>query len=371
MMTAPISIQPKTDSIVTFPKPPGRLSLLSCAKPILDKFNRPLTDLRLSVTSQCQLRCTYCRPQSRFAKKLLSTDLKQKLLKPEQILLIVQAFCELGVKKIRFTGGEPLLAPNLINLIGSVSKLKGITDTALTTNGLLLKEFSRALKTAGLKRLTVSLDTLNSEVYMILTGLKTNPISKILEGIKAAESASFQSIKINAVVIRGRNDQYLLDLVDHFRFSNHILRFIEYMDVGNINLWKKNDVFSVAEIHRLINSKWPLEPLTSTNYGEVAQRWKFKDGGGEIGFIASITEPFCGSCTRARLTADGKFSTCLFAKHFTDLGNLVRKGAGLPEIKSAIRDQWFCRADKYSENRELFNVLPTQTKRLEMFQIGG
>ena len=335
-------------------------------KIIYDKLFRPIHDLRVSVIDRCNFRCNYCMPEEEFNEKYTFLK-KEEWLKFDEIERLVKLFTRRGVSKVRVTGGEPLLRENLPELIQTLSRIKEIDDLALTTNGFLLKKFAKDLKKAGLKRLTVSLDTLNEETFRKISGHKGS-VKEILDGIKTADEVGFDSIKINAVIQKGLNDHTVLDLIEHFRGTPHIIRFIEYMDVGNKNQWSKSLVVSSKEIIALISQKYPLKPVTQNYFGEVAERYQYEDGRGEIGFVSSISQPFCSSCTRARISADGKFFTCLFASEGVDLRTPLREGASDEELFSIIDTTWQKREDRYSELRSL-NAQPK--KKIEMYQIGG
>lgn len=288
----------------------------------------------------------------------------------DEIIHLVKIFSKLGVKKIRITGGEPLLRPDLDSLITRITHIKGIEDISLTTNGSLLSAYAESLKKSGLKRLTVSLDSLDKDVYREMNGGRGN-VHAVLDGIKAATEAGFESLKINVVVERGRNDHTIIDLVKYIRTTPHILRFIEYMDVGTCNEWSMDRVVSSKEILNLIKAEFPLEPVNPNYFGEVAKRYRFKDGKGEIGFISSVTENFCGKCTRARLSTDGKLYTCLFANKGHDLKGLLNNNSSNEEISRMIQDIWKKREDRYSELRSDFIALKNPPEKVEMFHIGG
>lgn len=336
---------------------------------IHDSFNRPLQDLRLSVIDRCNFRCTYCMPADNRYKDHHFLQTKEWLRFGETLRLL-KIFTRLGISKIRITGGEPLLRPKLPELIQEILKIPGINDLALTTNGALLAKQAAALKDTGLHRITTSLDTLDNTIFQQINGHKGS-VEDILKGIKEAQRAGFHTLKINVVVQKGVNDHTLLDLVEYFRGTGHIVRFIEYMDVGTCNHWEMNRVVQNSEILKMIHERFPVKPLDANYYGEVASRYQFVDGGGEIGFISSVTQPFCGTCTRIRLSTDGKLYTCLFATHGTDLKTPLRKGASDEELLNIIKDVWSKRNDKYSENRRLFQSLDTQSPKVEMYQVGG
>ena len=331
----------------------------------LDAFGRPLHDLRVSVTDRCNFRCRYCMPREVFGEsfQLLPRD---QILSFEEITRLARIFARLGVRKVRLTGGEPLLRNGLPDLVAMLSAIEGL-DIALTTNGSLLAQQAAALKAAGLRRVTVSLDSLDETVFRQMNDADF-PVSRVLEGIDAAASAGLRPVKINAVVRRGVNDGTAVDLARHFRGTGHIVRFIEYMDVGTTNGWRLNDVVPGAEIVRMISAEMPLEPAEPNYRGEVARRWRYVNGSGEIGVISSVSQPFCGDCTRARLSAEGWLYTCLFATQGTDLRALLRSGATDAVIEAALRGVWERRRDRYSEARaERTEPLP----RIEMSYIGG
>ncbi len=342
---------------------PGRLFPVSGP---VDTLGRPVRDLRISVTDRCNFRCTYCMPKEIFSRdyQFLPRD---ELLTFEEITRVARIFVRLGVRKIRLTGGEPLLRKGIEDLVGMLASLEGVEDLTLTTNGSLLTRKADALAAAGLRRVTVSLDSTDDTVFMAMNDVGF-PVEKVIEGIEAAARAGLVPVKINMVVKRGVNDGSVVDMARRFRGTGHIVRFIEYMDVGTTNGWRMEDVVPAAEIIRMINSVFPLEPLAPNYRGEVANRWRYKDGSGEIGVIASVTQPFCGDCTRARLSAEGKLYTCLFASSGTDLRGLLRRGASDEELEQTIRRVWESRSDRYSEIRSSQTVgLP----KVEMSYIGG
>ena len=333
---------------------------------LTDRLQRPLRDLRISVTDRCNFRCTYCMPKEIFGRdhQFLARDL---LLSFEEITRLAGLFADRGVRKIRLTGGEPLLRKGIEELIAMLAEIPGVEDLTLTTNGSLLARKADALAAAGLKRVTVSLDSLDDDVFMAMNDVGF-PVARVLEGIEAAAAAGLSPVKVNMVVKRGVNDDSIEDMAKHFRGSGHILRFIEYMDVGTTNGWRLDDVVPAKEIIERIHAVFPLEPVDSNYVGEVAQRWRYKDGAGEIGVIASVTQAFCATCTRARLSAEGSLYTCLFATRGTDLRALLRSGATDEEIGAAIDAVWASRADRYSEIRSSNTVgLP----KVEMSYIGG
>jgi cyclic pyranopterin phosphate synthase len=334
--------------------------------PVLDSRSRPLRDLRISVTDRCNFRCTYCMPKEIFGRDFAFLP-RSELLTFEEITRVAQAFARHGVSKIRLTGGEPLIRHDLPTLVAMLAEIGGITDIALTTNGSALAANAEKLKNAGLTRVTVSLDALDDATFAAMNDVAF-PVERVLVGIAAAAAAGLVPVKINMVVKRGVNEDRVAEMAQHFRGSGHILRFIEYMDVGTTNGWRMDDVVPAAEIHGAINQHWPLAPLEPNYSGEVASRYRYRDGAGEIGIIASVTQPFCGNCTRARLSADGKLYTCLFALHGHDLRALLRGGASDMDVATHVRSIWRGRADRYSELRRAHTEpLP----KIEMSYIGG
>jgi cyclic pyranopterin phosphate synthase len=331
----------------------------------LDTFKRPLRDLRISVTDRCNFRCVYCMPKEVFGKDFQFLP-RAEILSFEEIERLVRIFVGLGVQKIRLTGGEPLVRRNIEGLVEMLAKV-GDLDLTLTTNGSLLAGKARALRDAGLKRVTVSLDSLDDTVFKSMNDVDF-PVSKVLEGMDAAEAAGLAPIKVNMVVKRGLNEQSILPMARNFRGTGRILRFIEYMDVGSSNGWRLNDVVSAREIVATIERELPLEPVEKNYTGEVAERWRYKDGSGEIGVIASVTQAFCADCTRARLSADGSLFTCLFATQGHDLRALVRSDATDAQIADSISAIWTARDDRYSEVR---SEETAGLKKIEMSFIGG
>jgi cyclic pyranopterin phosphate synthase len=330
-----------------------------------DTLGRPLRDLRISVTDRCNFRCTYCMPKEVFGRDYPFLR-REQLLTFEEIARLARAFVACGVEKIRLTGGEPLLRKDVERLVAMLAELPGL-DLTLTTNGSLLPQKARALAAAGLQRVTVSLDALEDEVFRAMNDVDF-PVARVLEGIDAAAEAGLAPIKVNMVVKRGVNDGSVMPMARRFHGTGHVLRFIEYMDVGATNGWRLDDVVPARELVDAIHAELPLEPLEPGYRGEVARRYRYLDGGGEIGVIASVTQPFCGDCTRARLSAEGKLYTCLFALRGHDLRALVRGGAGDDELREAIEGVWAVRADRYSERRsEATAGLP----KVEMSYIGG
>jgi cyclic pyranopterin phosphate synthase len=336
----------------------------------VDTLNRPLRDLRISVTDRCNFRCTYCMPAEIFGEKYEFLP-RADLLTFEEIERLVRVFADLGVSKLRISGGEPLLRHDLDRLITQLATVDGISDIALTTNATLLPRTAEKLRKAGLGRLTVSLDSLDEAVFRQMNGDKLSP-EQVLEGIAAAETAGFQHLKINCVVQKGINDHTIVDLAKHFRGTGHILRFIEYMDVGTRNDWDLRQVMSCDEIVDAIGSEFPLQALAPNHVGEVAKRWEYVDGSGEIGIVTSVSKPFCGDCSRARLTTDGNLVTCLFANSGTDLRGPLREGASHAELLELVSGVWRVRTDRYSEERGAMTAEARQDRgRMEMYQLGG
>ena len=331
---------------------------------VLDTLARPLRDLRISVTDRCNFRCVYCMPKEVFGRDYRFLP-RRELLTFEEIERVSRVLVELGVHKLRITGGEPLLRRDLEVLVGRLAAL-GELDVTLTTNGALLSQKACALADAGLTRVTVSLDSLDDEVFRAMNDVDF-PVARVLAGIDAAAGAGLP-VKVNVVVKRGLNDDSVLDLARRFRGTGHVVRFIEFMDVGASNGWRMDDVVPAAEIVAAIGAEFPLEPLDPAYRGEVAERYRYRDGAGEIGVIASVTQPFCGDCTRARLSADGKLYTCLFAVRGHDLRAVLRSGVGDDEIETAIRAIWTRRTDRYSELR---TADTGGLRKVEMSYIGG
>lgn len=333
---------------------------------ITDALARPLRDLRISVTDRCNFRCVYCMPREVFGPGFAFLP-RDELLTFEEIARLARIFVSLGVRKIRLTGGEPLLRRDLPELIAMLAAIPGVEDLTLTTNGSLLPRYARELKSAGLRRVTVSLDALDDDTFRAMNGVNVG-VAEVLAGIEAALAAGLTPVKVNAVIKRGVNDDQILPLASRFRGTGIILRFIEYMDVGTTNGWRMDDVVPGAEILRTISAVYPLEPVPPQQEGEVARRWRYRDGAGEIGIITSVTQPFCGTCTRARLTPEGELYTCLFASRGHDLRTLLRSGADDEEVRGRIARIWTGRSDRYSELRsEATAALP----KVEMFRIGG
>jgi cyclic pyranopterin phosphate synthase len=329
----------------------------------LDVLQRPLRDLRISVTDRCNFRCVYCMPKEIFGRDYEFLP-RAQLLDYEEIERLARAFVANGVRKIRITGGEPLVRRHVERLVEMLSALD--VDLTLTTNGTLLPQKAQVLADAGLRRVTVSLDALDDETFRAMNDMDV-PVQRVLDGIDAAAAAGLP-VKVNAVVKRGLNEHGIVELARHFRGTGHVLRFIEYMDVGHTNGWRLDDVVSAEEILTRIADEFPLEPIEPSYRGEVAKRWRYVDGQGEIGVIASVTQPFCGDCTRARLSAEGQLYTCLFAVRGHDLRALVRSTADDAELEAAIAAVWTRRIDRYSELRtEKTAELP----KIEMSYIGG
>lgn len=332
---------------------------------LIDTLNRPLRDLRISVTDRCNFRCVYCMPKEVFGPgyEFLHRD---QILTFEEITRLARMFVDHGVGKIRLTGGEPLVRRDLHLLIGMLAEIPDL-DLTLTTNGSLLAKKARTLKAAGLNRVTVSLDSLDDETFKLMNDVDF-PVAKVLEGMEEAARVGLGPIKVNMVVKRGLNDSSILPMARFFREKGYILRFIEYMDVGHTNGWRLDDVVPAAEIIKRINAEMPLEPIDPNYPGEVAERWRYKDGSGEVGVIASVSQAFCSTCTRARLSAEGKLYTCLFAIKGFDFRELLRNGVTDEEISQAIAKVWATRGDRYSEVRSE-NTIPLP--KVEMSHIGG
>ena len=331
---------------------------------LLDAFQRPLRDLRISVTDRCNFRCVYCMPKEIYGRGYQFLP-KSDLLTFEELGRLSRVFADLGVTKIRLTGGEPLMRRGLEVLVADLATIRGL-DLTLTTNGALLAQKAAALAAAGLTRVTVSLDALEDEVFTCMNDVDF-PVARVLEGMDAAERAGLP-VKVNMVVRRGINERSILPMARYFRERGRILRFIEYMDVGHTNGWRLDDVVPAREIVSMIDAELPIEPVERSYPGEVAERWRYRDGGGEIGVIASVTQPFCRDCTRARLSAEGKLYTCLFAVAGTDLRGLVRAGADDDAVRAAIGAVWADRTDRYSDLR---TEETAGLHKIEMSYIGG
>ncbi len=334
---------------------------------LTDSLGRPIRDLRISVIDRCNFRCVYCMPRETFGVNHQFLPSK-KILSYDEIETIARQFVALGVKKIRLTGGEPLVRPKLPELVSRLAKLPGLDDISLTTNGsLLTQENAQQLKDAGLNRITISLDALDDATFMAINDVKF-PVQQVLDAIENTNTVGFDSIKINMVVKKGINDHSVLPMAEFFRGTGHTLRFIEFMDVGNSNQWQADAVLSVKDIVNLIDARFPIEPLEANYPGEVAQRWRYRDGEGEIGIISSITQPFCYSCTRARVSAEGRLYTCLFATQGNDLRQRIREGMSDEQLRDFLASVWSQRTDRYSELR---NLSTTQIPKIEMSYIGG
>jgi GTP 3',8-cyclase len=338
--------------------------------PPVDRFERPLRDLRISVTDRCNFRCPYCMPAEIYGDQYRFLP-RPELLTFEEIERLASLFVSLGAEKLRITGGEPLLRHQLPRLIERLSAIPGVRDLALTTNGALLAKQAKALADAGLTRVTVSLDSHDEAVFRRMSGRDASP-SAVLEGIEAAEAVGLGPIKLNCVVMRGVNDDGLVELARRMRGTGRILRFIEFMDVGTLNAWDLSRVVTAREIVERIDAALPLVPAEPNYRGEVARRYLYRDGSGEIGVIASVSQPFCGDCTRARLTTEGQLVTCLFAAEGVDLRGPLRAGASDDALRERIAGVWRARRDRYSEQRSAHTELPAHTRRrLEMYQLGG
>ena len=332
-----------------------------------DSLGRPLRDLRISVTDRCNFRCVYCMPKEVFGRDFAFLE-RAELLTFEEIARATRIMTPLGVEKVRLTGGEPLLRRDLERLVEQLAAIDGVKDLALTTNGsLLTRARARALADAGLQRVTISVDSLDDATFRAMNDVDFS-VARVLDAIAAAEEAGLGPVKIDMVVLRGRNEESIVDVARHFRGTGHIVRFIEYMDVGNTNGWRMEDVVSAAEIRARIADEWPIEPVDANYFGEVAERWRYIDGSGEFGIIASVTQPFCGSCTRLRLSAAGELYTCLFAGTGRDLRTLLRGGASDEDIASFVGGVWGARADRYSEIR---TAATDKLTKVEMSRIGG
>jgi cyclic pyranopterin phosphate synthase len=334
-----------------------------------DTLGRPLHDLRISVMDRCNFRCPYCMPRETFHENYRFLKSNERL-SFEEITRLTRVFVRLGVRKVRLTGGEPLLRPNLAELVGELTALDGVEDVALTTNGVLLAQHAAELKANGLHRITISLDTLDAKIFRQMSG-GFDELPRVLEGLQSALAAGLTPIKINCVVERGLNDHTVLDLLERFRGTGVIVRFIEYMDVGNRNHWSMERVVPSRELVQRIAARWPLHPVQENYRGEVAERYAFDDGQGEIGFISSVTNPFCGNCTRARLSSEGVFYTCLFATAGVDLRQPLRSGAPDEQLLELIAATWNQRSDRYSELRGKLAPQEHSLRKIEMYYIGG
>ena len=351
----------------------SKTSELPFLKRITDKLNRPVRDLRISVTDRCNFRCTYCMPAEIFGEKYEFLP-RPHILSFEEIERLAKIFAHAGVSKLRITGGEPLVRANLPELISNLSAIDGIEDIAMTTNGYLLAKYAKELKDAGLNRLTISLDSIDEDIFKKMSGRPQGP-KNTLEGIKVASELGFDPIKINVVVQRGVNDNTLIDTARYFKGTGAIVRFIEFMDVGTKNGWELSQVVTSKEVVDMIDAKFPLEAIDANYDGEVASRYRYLDGEGEIGVISSVSEPFCGSCSRARLSTDGKLVTCLFASGGTDLKTALRSDASDADIAGIIAKVWTGRDDRYSDLRskdtEFNDDSSSDGDKVEMYYIGG
>jgi GTP 3',8-cyclase len=339
------------------------------ARSLTDRHDRPLRDLRISVMDRCNFRCPYCMPKERYHEHYPFMKTAERL-SFEEIMRLARLFVPMGVKKLRITGGEPLLRANLPDLIADLTGLPGVEDIALTTNGVLLAKYATELKASGLSRVTVSLDSLDQEIFARMNG-GFGRVAEVLAGIDAARDAGLAPIKINAVIQRGVNEHTALDLVAHFRGTGVTVRFIEYMDVGNRNDWREQLVVPSLDLQRAIGARWPLQAREPDYVGEVARRYVFEDGQGEVGFISSVSQPFCGACSRARLSSDGVFYTCLFAEGGTDLRSLLRGGLDDERLGEVMRNVWLGREDRYSEQRAQLRAQAGEHRKVEMYYIGG
>jgi len=346
----------------------GKLVAIGAPGAVADTRGRPLADLRISVMDRCNFRCPYCMPRETYGEGYRFLPGADRL-SFEEIARLARLFAAEGVRKIRLTGGEPLLRTGLADLVGELSSIAGIEDLALTTNGVLLAQHAAELRGQGLSRVTVSLDSVDPATFRRMSG-GFDGLDRVLDGIRAALEAGLAPVKVNAVVQRGVNDGQAIDLARHFRGTGVTVRFIEYMDVGNRNDWRADLVVPSRELRDRIAADWPLVPIAPAQPGEVAERYGYADGAGEIGFISSVSQPFCGGCSRARISSDGVFYTCLFATSGTDFRAALRGGADDEEIRRMIRGTWRVRADRYSEQRSR-ETAAAQERKIEMYYIGG
>lgn len=330
-----------------------------------DRLGRPLRDLRISVTDRCNLRCPYCMPADAFPADCGYLS-REALLRFEEIARVVRAVVSLGVRKVRLTGGEPLMRRDLPALVRMLAGIPGVDDLALTTNGMLLARHAQALRDAGLQRVTVSLDALDPESFARLSGGRGD-VESVLQGIDAARAAGFDCVKVNCVIVRGINDRGIVDMAERFRGTGIALRFIEFMDVGTLNRWRRDAVVPADEVVERIDARFPLTPAPPRYPGEVARRYRYADGAGEIGVIASVTRPFCGGCSRLRMSAEGSLYTCLFAKAGHALRPILRAGADDAALQARVAEVWRGREDRYSEER----AASPAPRRVEMYHIGG
>lgn len=336
---------------------------------VRDALRRPLHDLRISVLDQCNFRCPYCMPEDEFHADYEFLN-KQQRLSYNEILKIARVAVGLGVSKLRLTGGEPLLDKNITELVKGLEAIPGVDDLALTTNGMLLAPLAEKLADAGLHRVTISLDSLDKDVFRLMSGGRGD-LARVLDGMGEAQRAGLTPVKINVVVQRGVNDHTVMDLLEHFRGSGHVVRLIEFMDVGNRNGWRLDQVVPSRQLLKQIRERWPLRRIDQSYPGEVARRYEYVDGAGEIGFISSVTEPFCGDCSRARLSADGMLYTCLFANQGTDLRESLRNDADEDELADILSQIWLQRADRYSELRQPELAEAHVLRKVEMYRMGG
>ena len=332
-----------------------------------DIFGRPLRDLRVSVTDRCNFRCPYCMPAEIYGERYKFLP-REEILSFEEIARLTNVFVGLGTKKIRLTGGEPLVRTGVDELISLLTRIEGVEDLTLTTNGYLLEDQAMSLKQAGLQRITVSLDSLNDQVFGTMNG-RGFKVDRVIKGIERSIEVGLTPIKVNAVVQKGINDHTVIDMLKHFSGTGVIVRFIEYMDVGNLNGWKMEEVVPSKELVEIINAELPIEPVDKNYLGEVADRYRYIDGSGEIGFISSVTETFCQNCTRARISTDGKLFTCLFGESGFDLRGPIRDGYSDEQIRELITSVWNKRDDRYSEIRA--SITDQARRKVEMYQIGG
>ena len=348
------------------------MTLLATRQQTVDTLGRGVRDLRISVTDRCNFRCPYCMPAEIFGERYEFLK-REDILSFEEIVRLTRIFVGFGVKKVRITGGEPLVRAELPELIAQLDDIDGVDDLAMTTNGFLLPRYATQLRDAGLDRLTVSMDALDEDVFKKMSGRPYGP-ETVLAGMDAAREAGFSPLKINTVVQRGINEDTILETAEHFRNSGDIVRFIEFMDVGNLNDWDMSQVVSGREIIDIIDAEFPLEPVDANYRGEVASRYRYIDGKGEIGVITSVTQPFCGDCTRARLTTEGRLVTCLFATRGTDLRGPMRDGATDDDLIDIIGSVWSNRRDRYSELRSVNTpsiATSPDKQKIEMFRLGG
>ena len=353
------------------PEPDAGCSVVSerVSRPVVDQWDRPLHQLRISVTDRCNFRCTYCMPKAVFGARHRFLP-RSDVLSFEEIERLTRILAGLGVEKVRLTGGEPTLRRDLPQLVGRLAGIPGLREINLTTNGSRLVALARPLKEAGLTRVTVSLDSLDDETFRAMNDVDF-PVGRVLDGVEAVRAAGFGNVKVNTVVKRGVNDSGIVDIARHFRGSGVTVRFIEFMDVGASNGWRTRDVVTAEEILARITGAFPVEPLVDQYRGQVAERFRYLDGSGEIGIIASVTRPFCGDCSRLRLSADGRLYTCLFGAVSHDLRRLLRSSATDSEIEGRVQTIWRRRNDRYSERRREETVGAAGNKRAEMSYIGG